>query len=234
MKVNKNILILGFSALTFISCSNDDDDSPETAAKKKYPESFVLTQYGQSKTTTISYNDKMQITGYSEPNSVITFSYETGKVKEVRENGNSLPYALSYTNGILSGLSHYGQPYTVTYNSQQASYTVGNLLTFGLNGRDVAYVNDNSENQIFTYDSNKKGALYDLPDAELFPVTLFSTFQYYYLATKPVQTITLVNNGVQNVVNALNTYDSDGYITSMTAKSGNSEIFKVTYKYMVK
>jgi len=104
--MNKNILIFSVSALSLLSCNNNDD-TPETEIKK-YPESIVLTKDGESVTTKINYNDRMQIIGYSEPNSNITFIYQNDRVTEVRENNNSIPYALQYTNGILSGLAHSG------------------------------------------------------------------------------------------------------------------------------
>jgi len=172
--MNKNILIFSVSALSLLSCNNNDD-TPETEIKK-YPESIVLTKDGESVTTKINYNDRMQIIGYSEPNSNITFIYQNDRVTEVRENNNSIPYALQYTNGILSGLAHYSDPYPVTYNSQQMSYSIGSLMSFGLQGKDIAYVNTASENEKFTYDNNRKGPLFNLPDKDLFPVTLFSTF----------------------------------------------------------
>lgn len=230
--MNKNILIFSISALSLLSCNNDDD-TPELEIKK-YPESIVLTKDGESITTKISYNDKMQIIGYSEPNSNITFSYQNDRVTDVRENNNSVPYTLQYTNGILSGLTHYSDPYPVTYNSQQMSYSIGNLLSFGLQGKDIAYVINSSENEKFAYDNSKKGSLYNLPDKDLFPVTLFSTFQYYYLSTRPIQSITLSNNGTQNILNSENTYDNEGYITSMTLRSSTEEVFRVEYKYFQK
>ncbi|OCK50412.1 hypothetical protein BA768_19860 [Chryseobacterium sp. CBo1] len=159
--MNKNILIFSISALSLLSC-NSDDDTPETEIKK-YPESFILTQNGESTTTKITYNDKMQIIGYSEPNSNITFRYQDDRVVEVRENNTSVPYVLQYTNGILSGLKHYSNAHPVTYNSQQNSYSVGNLLSFGLEGKDIVYVNNVSENEKFVYDNNRKGPLYNLP-----------------------------------------------------------------------
>lgn len=231
--MNKNILIVSISALSLLSCNNNDDDTSETEIKK-YPESIILTKDGESTTTKITYNDKMQIIGYSEPSSNITFLYQNDRVVEVRENSNSVPYALQYTNGILSGLTHYSNPYPVTYNSQQGSYGVGNFLSFGLQGKDIAYVNSSSEKEEFAYDSSKKGALYNLPDKDLFPVTLFSTFQYYYLSTRPIQTITLSVKGTQNILKSENTYDSDGYITSMTLRSSTEEVFRVEYKYFQK
>ncbi|AYZ35168.1 hypothetical protein EGY07_06080 [Chryseobacterium indologenes] len=230
--MNKNILIFSISALSLLSC-NSDDDTPETEIKK-YPESFILTQNGESTTTKITYNDKMQIIGYSEPNSNITFRYQDDRVVEVRENNTSVPYVLQYTNGILSGLKHYSNAHPVTYNSQQNSYSVGNLLSFGLEGKDIVYVNNVSENEKFVYDNNRKGPLYNLPDKNLFPVTLFSTFQYYYLSTRPIQSIILSNNGKQNILSSENTYDSDGYITSMTLKSSTEEVLRVEYKYLQK
>lgn len=230
--MNKNILIFSISALSLLSCNNDDD-TPEPEMKK-YPESIVLTKDGESVTTKISYNDKMQIIGYSEPNSNITFTYQNDRVTEVRENNNSVPYTLQYTNGILSGLTHYSDPYPVTYNSQQMSYSIGNLLNFGLQGKDIAYVTNSSENEKFAYDNSKKGALYNLPDKDLFPVTLFSTFQYYYLSTRPIQSITLSNNGTQNILSSENTYDDEGYITTMILRSSTEEVFRVEYKYFQK
>lgn len=228
--MNKNILIFSISALSLVSCNNDTTE-PEI---KKYPESIILTQDGESTTTKITYNDKMQIIGYSQPNSNITFRYQDDRVVEVRENDNSVPYALKYTNETLSELSHYSNPYPVTYNSQQMSYSIGNLLSFGLQGKDISYVNNVSENEKFAYDNSRKGPLYNLPDKDLFPVTLFSTFQYYYLSTRPIQSITLSNNGTQNILSAENTYDSDGYITSMTLRSAAEEVFRVEYKYFQK
>ncbi|MEA1847609.1 hypothetical protein U9K52_01685 [Chryseobacterium sp. MHB01] len=230
--MNKNILIFSICAMILLSCNNDDD-IPETQIKK-YPESIVLTKDGESITTKISYNDKMQIIGYSEPNSDITFTYQNDKVAEVKENNNSVPYTLQYTNEILSGLTHYSNPYPVTYNSQQMSYSIGNLLSFGLQGKDIVYVTNSSENEKFAYDNNKKGALFNLPDKDLFPVTLFSTFQYYYLSTRPIQSITLSNNGSQNILNSENTYDNEGYITTMTLRSSTEEVFRVEYKYFQK
>lgn len=230
--MNKNILIFSISALSLLSCSNVDETS-ETEMKK-YPESIVLTKDGESATTKIIYNDKMQIIGYAELDSNITFIYQNDRVAEVRENNNSIPYTLQYTNGILSGLTHYSDPYLVTYDSQQMSYSVGDLLGFGLRGRDIAHVTNTSESEKFAYDNSKKGSLYNLPDKDLFPVTLFSTFQYYYLSTRPIQSITLSNNGIQNILNSENTYDNEGYITSMTLRSSNEEVFRVDYKYFQK
>jgi len=230
--MNKNILIFSISALSLLSCNNNDD-TPITAIKR-YPESIILTKDGESITTKISYNEKMQIIGYSQPNSNITFTYQNDRVTVVRENNNSEPYTLQYTNGILSGLTHYSDPYPVTYNSQQMSYSVGNLLSFGLKEKDISYVHSSSENEKFTYDHSKKGAMYNLPDKDLFPVTLFSTFQYYYLSTHPIQSITLYNNGTQNILNSENKYDNEGYITLMTLRSATEEIFRVEYKYFQK
>lgn len=227
--MNKNILIFSVSILTLFSCNNNDDDNvPEF---KKYPESFILTQNGESTTTKISYNDKMQIIGYSEPNSVITFNYQNDRVVEVRENNTSIPYTLQYTHGILSGMTHYSDPYPVTYSSQQMSYTVGSILSFGLQGKDIAFVNTASEDQKFSYGSDKKGPLYDLTDKDLFPVTLFSTFQYFYLSSKPIQSITLTNSGNQNILTSENTYDNEGYLKSMILRSGSAEVLRVEYKY---
>lgn len=229
----KKILIISTTALCLSSCSSDDDFT-ETEIKK-YPESFTLTQNGGSTNLKISYNDKMQITSYSEPYSTITFRYQDDRVVEVRENENSVPYNLQYTNGILSGLKHYGTSYPVIYNSQQMSYSVGDLLSFGLEGKDIAYVKNSFDNEKLIYDSTKKGPLYSLPDKDLFPVTLFSTFQYYYLSTRPIKSITLTDNdGTQHILSSENIYDNDGYLISMTLRSVNEEIFRVEYKYFQK
>lgn len=230
--MHKNILIFSLSVLTLMSCSNNDDDT--VVELKKYLESFTLTQNGESTTTKISYNDKMQIIGYSEPNSVITFNYQNDRVVEVKENSTSIPYTLQYSNGILSGLTHYSDSYSVTYNNQQMSYSVDGLLTFGLKGKDIAYVNSASEDQKFSYGYDKKGALYDLSDKDLFPVTLFSTFQYFYLSSKPIQSITLTNNGTQNIITSENTFDDEGYIKSMILRSDSEEVLRVDYMYMQK
>lgn len=76
------------SALVLFSCNNNDGTEIEI---KKYPDLFIVTQNGESTVTKISYNDKMQISGYSEPHSVITFTYQNDKVVEVRENSTSVP-----------------------------------------------------------------------------------------------------------------------------------------------
>jgi len=133
ISMNKNIFILSISVLSILNCSNDDD-THETEIKK-YPESIILIKDGESNTTKISYNDKMQIIGYSEPYSNITFTYQNNSVAEVRENNNSVPYTLQYTNGLLSGLTHYSKPYPVIFNSPQMSYSIEDLLSFGLDGK---------------------------------------------------------------------------------------------------
>lgn len=234
--MNRTILILSFSALTFLSCSNDDD-TDQTATVKKYPESFILTKDGESTTTKIHYNDQMQITGYTDDYSTISFIYENGRVVKVKENTATTstdPYGLYYSNGILSRLDHYSESYTVTFNSQQNSYAVGDMLSFGLQEKDIAYVNNINEKENFSYDNSRKGPLYNLTDKDLFPVTLFSTFQYYYLSTKPIATITLNNNGLTSILSSQNTYDNDGYISSMVLKSETEEVFRVEYKYITK
>lgn len=176
----------------------------------------------------------MQIIGYSEPNSSITFIYQDDRVAEVRENSDSVPYALQYTDGMLSKLNHYSDSYPVTYNNQQKSYSVGTFLSFGLEGKDISYINNTSENEKFTYYTDRKGPLSDLPDNDLFPLTLFSTFQYYYLSSKPIKSIVLSNNDTDHTLNAENTYDNEGYLTSMTLRSASEVVLKVQYKYLHK
>jgi hypothetical protein len=231
----KNIWILGFSTLLLLSCSNDDDGTETETTIKKYPDSYVFTKDGESDNIKIIYNDQMQITGYADQYSTISFVYENGRVAKVKEGTGVDPYTLRYTNGILSGLDHYTQSYPVIFNAQQNSYQIGDYTSFGLVGRDVSFVSntvDNSEK--FTYDISKKGALNSLPDDSIFPVTIFANFRYYFLSSSAITSITVSDNGTSVVYAAQNTYDSDGFLKSTVMKSGTDELFRVDYKYFEK
>lgn len=231
----KNILVLSFLTFSLLSCTNDDDDTGVESAVKKYPESFILTKDGVSKTTHITYNDAMQITGYVDDYSTISFVYENGRVVKVKEGNGIDPYTMRYTNGILSGLDHYSLSYPVSYNSQQNSYKIGDFTSFGLSGRDILYVSNTPENtETFSYDTSKKGPLYDLEGENLFMVTLFASFQYYYLSASSIKSITVSNDQESLTYSSQNTYDEDGFLKSMTLRSGSQELFKVEYNYMKK
>jgi hypothetical protein len=215
------------------SCSNNDDNTDNSV--RKYADQVIVTQDGTSTTTKIEYNDDMQVTAYVSNRDTIRFEYEDGRLARVKEGNGIDPYTLEYTNGKLSGIYHYSQYYPVTYNSQEKSYTFeGGNLAFGLAGKDILYVDHpESYRESFTYDATKKGAFYNLDGEDIFPVTLFATFQYYYLTADALTSITLSGSEIANYLSE-NTYDDEGYILSSIMRLNGGEAFRVQYHYMEK
>jgi hypothetical protein len=202
---------------------------------RKYADEVMVTQNGLSTTTKIEYNDSMQVTAYVSDQDTIRFEYEQGKVVRVKEGNGIDPYVFQYTDRVLSGIQHYSLYYPVSYNSQNKSYILeGGNFTFGLAGRDISYV-DQTQNyrEDFSYDSSKKGAFYNIEGENIFPVTLFASFQYYYLTSAALKSITISGSDTINYITE-NTYDDQGYITSSILRSEGNEAFSVQYHYLEK
>jgi hypothetical protein len=232
----KNSIALLLLIIFLCGCSNDDNN--DNSPTRKYADRVVL-EYPEDDdepvTTHIMYNNDMQVTAFiSDDDLALRFEYENGKIVKVTEDGGAIaPYTLHYTGGVLSGVDHYDETYTVAYNSAQNSYTfLEDNLKVGLQDRDILYINGNGGyNQSFTYDTNFKGAFHDVPMDNLFTLTLFSNQHYYYLTSAALKSITLSEDNNAMVYVAENTYDEDGYIQTCVLKSGTQQVYKVTYHY---
>ncbi|RZJ74648.1 MAG: hypothetical protein EOO45_07975 [Flavobacterium sp.] len=232
----KRISVLLILAVAILGCSKDDDNS-RGDSRRKYVSKIILEQNDRSMTMMIDYNNKMQITGYSSPNTLIRFEYENDRVVAIKEEiNNDDSYKLYYTGGILSDIYYYSESYPVIYDAANRTYMLdGSGLEFGLDGRDISFFKSaNSFQESFTYDTGKKGPLHDLGGEDIFPVTLFVNSMYYYLSAVPIKTITVDESGNKKTYVAENVYDNQGYLIETTQSSDGEVFFKINYEYKVK
>lgn len=238
----KKISTLLILIVTLSGCSKDDDKSQESTPpvveipSKKYVDRVITTENGETLVTKVNYNNKMQVISYVDDNTSFNFQYENDRVVAVMEGEESNPYSLYYTDGVLSGIDHYSQNYSVTYNSSNKTYSFdGTNFKFGLTGRDILFVNQlGSNTETFTYDTSKKGPLYNLDAENIFPITLFANFQYFYMTVAPIRTVKFVYDGVTWTLVAENIYDDEGYLTEMTLRTAGEEEINIKYEYIVK
>ena len=231
----KKISTLLLLTVALVSCSKDDDKSQESS-RRKYVDRVITEQDGESEVVQVNYNNKMQITSYVTDRSTFSFQYENDRVVKVMEGPDSNPYNLYYSNGVLSGVDHYSTPYTVTYNNSSKTYSFDGIdFSFGLTGRDISFVDQMGDTrESFTYDTTKKGPLHNVEPENLYPVTLFSEFQYLYMSAFPIKTISLESEGVRTTYVAENVYDDEGYLIEATQSNAGNQLFKVTYEYITK
>ena len=247
----KNIATL-FSVIALLcSCSSDDNNSnPEpgsdsvpvtgsdpvpVTAPVKYVNKIIYVQDGETTTTQIVYDDAMKITAYASDATTLRFIYENDRVVAIKNENAIDPYALQYTNGILSGLNNFSIYYTVNYNANDRSYTFegGNYYSFGLTGKDILYTDTQGYRENFTYDTTKKGPFYSLKAQDIYPLTLFG-YVYYYTSAAAITSINITGTEANKMYTAENTYDDAGYITSAILRADGVETFRVQYEYIEK
>lgn len=220
-----------FAALSLAACSGDDDNNE---VKQNKFVSTITTSYSDSpedgEVITFLYDDQKHVKSVVASDEIIaSFTYQGDNVASIAgDDSGEAQYNFTYTNGILSGYSAYGESYPILHDAQANSYNFGDLAAvLYVSGRDFgkALNSDGSTFTEVTYDTGKKGALYNIPGNNLFVMTFFS--QLYPFVSS--QAMTSVTEGGYKYT-ASNTYDSDGYITGMVLKSESQEI-TLTYTY---
>lgn len=165
----KKFLLISATAISFISCSNNDDNdenSNDTSSKLKsihIVEKSPISSANYDITRTFSYNDKGQITSISSQNGsesgTITLSYENDKLKDVKQ-GSITVFSFIYDGGKLNTVTNSSSgKYYFTYNGDQLSKitynksntTITSNLTYS--GNDISKIISDGKTYNIEYDS---------------------------------------------------------------------------------
>lgn len=232
----KNVLIL-ISILFIVGCSKDDDNNSGADTTKKYLERVSLTNSNNDTHEILfTYNSNKQIIGYTRGTiTELSYDYDQRKLIRINDTGlNNIPYQFFYTNTILSGIKHYDNAYPATYNQADNSYNFeGGNLKIGVTGNDLAYVDENNGNNIYTFNYNalNKGPMHDVSMDSPFLLPLFSESTFLFLTSMPISQVRINDNGIETLYNAVNTFDNDGYVTSIILRSASEELLRAQFIY---
>jgi len=220
-----------FAALTLAACSGDDDNNE---VKQNKFVSTITTSYDDSpedgEALTFLYDDQQHIKSVVASDEIIaSFTYQGDNVVSIAgDDSGEAQYNFTYTNGVLSGYSAYEESYPITHNAQANTYTFGDDAVLYVSGRDFGKAVD-SDGGTFTevtYDTGKKGALYNVPGNNLFVMTFFSQL-YPFMSS---QAMTSVTEGDFKYT-ATNTYDNDGYVIKSVLTSVGGGVITLNYTY---
>lgn len=221
-----------FAALTLAACSGDDDNNE---VKQNKFVSTITTSYNDDSADgdviTFLYDDQKHVKSVVASDEIIaSFTYQGDNVASIAgDDSGEAQFNFTYTNNILSGYSAYGDSHPITHNAQANSYDFGDLAAvLYVSGRDFGKAVE-SDGTIFseiTYDTGKKGALYNVSGNNLFVMTFFSQL-YPFIASNAMTSITESSSKYT----ANNTYDNDGYVIKSVLTSTQGEVVTIDYTY---
>lgn len=221
-----------FAALTLAACSGDDDNNE---VKQNKFVSTITTSYNDDsadgEVITFLYDDQKHIKSVVASDEILaSFTYQGDNVVSIAgDDSTEAQYNFTYINDVFSGYSYYEDSYLIAHNAQANTYAFGDTgAVLYVSGRDLGKVvdADGNVNMEVTYDSSKKGALYNLPGNNLFVLTAFSQL-YPFISS---QAMTSVAEGDYKYT-ASNTYDNDGYITKSVLTTVDGEVITLNYTY---
>lgn len=240
--MKNSIFITLFSALLFISCSNDDDSSNENSI------------------TLASINEKIFYNGQLDSENTAHFSYENGKLKAMANDDNSYRLEFTYNNDkVIAVTDFYNnssdeiQYFTYANNNLQNITGEDQRATFNYSGLtlqnisleyndgsswmlfssvDYSFTNGNISSKISQNYSNGS-LLYTYKTSfdynnKMNPFQLLPSELRYYLSfeslTNPSYNLVTQQIGYANVT------DTQGYITHTYEYTYNSENLPLTIK----
>lgn len=243
------LAILLVSTLLF-SCRKDDDPIQEQQVKVINNIEIKKTYSGNSTTyidsIDFAYNTNKEISKISTfENGVLYYSYTYVYQNNIPVSsmydfsfGGDPVYEVryGYTNGKYSRYydTYYDDATTFTYNEQFNQYTNSvNGYRFTINEFDDMSVRTGSGNEYaFTYDTSKKGALYNVVNKKWIPALWYgiSGLGIVAISTHPVTSLFDDNRAQANPYT--NTYDTDGFITkSVFSINNGNQRYEITYTY---
>jgi len=221
-----------FAALTLAACSGDDD---KNEVKQNKFVSTITVSYADTpedvEVLTFLYDDQKHVKSIVDSDETFAaFTYQGDNLVSIADDDTAeAQYNFTYANDIFSGYSSFGELIPITHNAQANTYTLANSgAVLYVSGRDVGKIveADGTVNIEVTYDTSKKGALYNVPGNNLFVLTAFSQL-YPYISSQAMTSIT--ESSFKYTAN--NTYDNDGYISKSILTSTDGVVFTLSYTY---
>jgi len=197
-------LILLFSVLSLLSCS--DDDSNNQKEDKYYVDEITITSDNSAtQVLDFSYNDKQQIVNISTPGISVTIGYEDNRLKTIV--GSSYNYSFTYDGDKLIGITQDGTSSDVVYDSSQNKYTFSGMEVILNEYNDILKMNGNE----FSYDVSKKGSIASLTTQNNFLLSILLNLPGLLSS----RAITKMGS-----VEVVNDYNSNGYVSKITLPDG--------------
>lgn len=239
MKSKTNFLALLLFAVLFIGCSKDDD-SPEPEQQIPAEEKLLGSLNEEIK---LEYNSDKTVKKLTVENQLlILYTYNGGRIStmELIGNGEDIMFTYSYdANGHINSFSKDGVATDVTYTPADNLYSYTDdfdrIISFFLtNDGDIKkFQRDDAgdiESYVILYDDTQKGPMTNSNNI-IFPFLLaYPSFQYfliYGIAKKPITTLSIPGG----VVEYVNTFDDQGFVTKSTYQFGNDGPGTFNYKY---
>lgn len=244
----KKIFLLCLAILSF-SCSNDDDQPQPQIIQVKVIDKIKVEESGSnslsSNTLTYEYDSDKRISKITSSTLInpnlknITFTYENGIPKSsVRTNGDVSTITYSYNGNVLRKYhdAFYDEIIVFNHDANYNSYSSSDIgLNFAVNNlNDVSRRTYYSNVFDYSFDTNKKGPLYNVVSKEYMP-TLINAMQFthtemFFQSIYPVNAI--FDDNTQTLYPFTNQYDADDFvIQSDFVNTSNNVRYKVTYTY---
>ncbi|MGV7106641.1 hypothetical protein [Flavobacterium sp. U410] len=244
----KKIFLLCLAILSF-SCSNDDDQPQPQIIQVKVIDKIKVEESGSnslsSNTLMYEYDSDKRISKITHSTLInpnlknITFTYENGIPKSsVRTNGDVSTITYSYNGNVLRKYhdAFYDEIIVFNHDANYNSYSSSDIgLNFYVNNlNDVSRRTYYSNVFDYSFDTNKKGPLYNVASKEYMP-TLINAMQFthtemFFQSIYPVNAI--FDDNTQTLYPFTNQYDTEGFvIQSDFVNTSNNVSYKVTYTY---
>jgi len=222
-------LILLFSALCLISCS-DDDGADANKPRTLFVESAFVSNASGSGGGAIefSYNDEKQLNTVLVSGTLCKMTYKDGKMIAMETSAGGVAgdaYEFGYDDdGILESLkAGNADPYDVTYDSDEKKYTIAAMdRSFALNDdNDITAITIGTQEVFFTYDDKGKGPMYDVKGD--FYMAAFILTTPFIMSKRPA--LEFQGFTSENILNA------DGYLSKSLLSVQDAEKPSTTIYY---
>ncbi|MVO10172.1 hypothetical protein GOQ30_13450 [Flavobacterium sp. TP390] len=252
--MKKLILILALAMFSF-SCSKDDEPTPQPLlkvidkieVKTTNPFTFPLIFTYELR---FEYNLNKEISKISyyysngDLNASFAYTYQNNipvsAIYNQPENGDPASVVnYGYNNGIFNSVNYtyyYSAPEFFTYNSstKQYSSTGGNNNFIVNETNDIEIKNRNGSEYAFSFDTSKKGPLYNVINKKWIPVLWYisglESTNYNVTTTYPV--VSMFDDNLAQTNPFTNTYDTDGFVVKSFFTSANGVASsEITYSY---
>ena len=237
-------------SVVLFSCQKDDEPEPQKPIKVIDKINIKKTYSGSSTIVTdrldFEYNSNKEISKISRfENDVLYYSYTyvyqnnlpVSSMYDFTSGGDPVyEVTYGYTNGKYARYydSYYNDETLFTYNAQYNQYTNSiNGNRFILNEFDDITTRTASGNEYaFTFDTSKKGPLYNVVNKKWLPALWYGIDGLGILEYSTHPVTSLFDDNLAQANPYTNTYDTDGFITKsvFSVYNGNS-MYEITYTY---
>lgn len=246
----KKIITIFALSIILLSCSKGDEPTPQPLLKviDKINIKITANSNGNFHTKRIDfkYNNKKEISKISNFENdefyySLTYTYQNNiPVSSMYDypSGGDPIYEINYgyTNGIFSSYhdTFYDDTTNFSYNEQFNQFTNsinGNRFILNESNDFVSKIGFGNE-YAFSYDTTKKGPLYNVVNKKWIPSIRYGTSGLTIIEMSTYPITSLFDDNIAQTNPFTNTYDSDGFIIKSTFTINNGDQgYEITYSY---